>query len=191
MRILIAEDETIIRLDLRELLERAGFDVVAEARDGEEAVELARSAEPELALLDVKMPRLDGIEAARRILDERQIPIVMVTAYGEDELVSRAIEAGVFGYLVKPFRESDLLPAIRTARARHEELQALREEAESLSEALAARKAIERAKGLLMEREGLTEQAAFARLRKASQISGRPLKVVADALIATLDVAAP
>lgn len=187
MRILIAEDETIIRLDLRDLLERAGFEVVAEARDGEEAVELARSTAPELALLDVKMPKLDGIEAARRILDERQIPIVMVTAYGEDELVARAVEAGVFGYLVKPFRESDLLPAIRTARARHEELSALREEAESLAEALAARKAIERAKGLLMEREGLTEQAAFARLRKASQISGRPLRVVADALIATLD----
>jgi response regulator NasT len=188
MKILIAEDETIIRLDLRALLEKAGYEVVAEARDGEEAVELARSAEPDLALLDVKMPKLDGIEAARRIIHERPIPIVMVTAYGEDELVSRAVEAGVFGYLVKPFRESDLLPAIRTARARHEELAALREEADSLTEALAARKSIERAKGLLMEREGLTEQAAFARLRKASQISGRPLKVVADALIATLDV---
>ena len=146
--------------------------MVAEARDGEEAVALARSAEPELALLDVKMPKLDGIDAARRILEERPIPIVMVTAYGETELVSRAVEAGVFGYLVKPFRETDLLPAIRTARARHEELVALREEADSLAEALAARKAIERAKGLLMEREGLTEQAAFARLRKASQISG-------------------
>lgn len=188
MKILIAEDETIIRLDLRALLEKAGYEVVAEARDGEEAVELARSAEPDLALLDVKMPKLDGIEAARRIIHERPIPIVMVTAYGEDELVSRAVEAGVFGYLVKPFRESDLLPAIRTARARHEELAALREEADSLAEALAARKSIERAKGLLMEREGLTEQAAFARLRKASQISGRPLKIVADALIATLDV---
>ncbi len=187
MRILIAEDETIIRLDLRDLLERAGFEVCAEAKDGEQAVELARSAEPDLALLDVKMPRLDGIDAARRILEERPIPIVMVTAYGEQELVSRAVEAGVFGYLVKPFRESDLLPAITTARARHEELQALREEAASLTEALAARKAIERAKGLLMEREGLSERDAFARLRKASQISGRPLKVVADALIATLD----
>ena len=190
MRILIAEDETIIRLDLRELLERAGFEVVAEARDGEEAVELARSAVPDLALLDVKMPRLDGIEAARRILDERAIPIVIVTAYGEEELVSRAVEAGVFGYLVKPFRESDLLPAIATARARHEELVALRKDADSLSEALASRKAIERAKGMLMEREGLTENEAFARLRKASQISGRPLKVVAEALIATLDPSA-
>ena len=185
MRVLVAEDETIIRLDLRDLLERAGFEVCAEARDGEEAVALARSARPDVAIMDVKMPKLDGIEAARRILDERPIPIVMLTAYGQDELVARAVEAGVFGYLVKPFREQDLLPAIRTARARHEELTALRDEAESLAEALAARKSIERAKGLLMEREGLSEQEAFARLRRASQVSGRPLRVVADALIAT------
>jgi response regulator NasT len=187
MRILIAEDETIIRLDLRGLLEKAGFDVCAEARDGVEAVELARSASPDLAIMDVKMPRLDGIEAARHILDERPIPIVMLTAYGQDELVSRAVEAGVFGYLVKPFREQDLLPAIHAARARHDELQALREEAESLAEALAARKAIERAKGLLMAKEGISEQDSFERLRRASQISGRPLKVVAEALIATFD----
>ena len=186
MRILIAEDETIIRLDLKELLERAGYEVVAEARDGLEAVDLARETSPDVAVLDVKMPRLDGIEAARRILDERPIPIVMLTAYGQDELVSRAVEAGVFGYLVKPFRESDLLPAIRTARARHEELAALREEADSLAEALAARKSIERAKGLLMAKEGLSEEDAFARLRKASQVSGRPLKVIADAVVATL-----
>src|SRR5881296_3639035 len=185
MRVLIAEDETIIRLDLRALLERAGFEVCAEARDGEEAVELARSEEPDVAVLDVKMPGLDGIEAARKILDERPIPIVMLTAYGQEELVSRAVEAGVFGYLVKPFREGDLLPAIHAARARHDELSALREEAESLAEALAARKAIERAKGLLMQREGLTESEAFARLRKASQVSGRPLKVIADAILTT------
>ena len=190
VRILIAEDETIIRLDLRDLLEQTGHEVVAEARDGEEAVALAREHEPELAIMDVKMPKLDGIEAAKKILAERPIPIVMLTAYGQEELVARAVEAGVFGYLVKPFREQDLVPAIATARARHQELAAVREEAESLAEALAARKAIERAKGLLMEREGLTEQEAFARLRKASQISGRPLKVVADALIATLDVKA-
>jgi len=185
VRILIAEDETIIRLDLRSLLEDAGHEVCAEARDGVEAVELAQEHEPELAILDVKMPRLDGIEAARRILEEHPIPIVMLTAYGQDELVSRAVEAGVFGYLVKPFREADLLPAIATARARHDELAELREEADSLSEALAARKAIERAKGILMERDGLSEQDAFARLRKASQVSGKPLKVVAEALIAT------
>ena len=187
MKILVAEDETIIRLDLRDLLVRSGFDVVAEARDGEEAIALAREHEPDLAILDVKMPRLDGIEAARRILDERPIPIVMLTAYGQDELVSRAVEAGVFGYLVKPFREADLLPAIRTARARHEELTAIREQVESLAEALAARKSIERAKGLLMEREGLSEQEAFVRLRKASQVSGRPLRVIAEAVVATLD----
>src|SRR5881296_465090 len=185
MRILVAEDETIIRLDLRELVEKAGFVVCAEAKDGVEAVELARSEQPELAILDVKMPRLDGIEAARKILDERPIPIVMLTAYGQDELVSRAVEAGVFGYLVKPFREADLLPALKAARARHEELAALREEADSLQEALAARKVIERAKGLLMAKENLSEEDAFARLRKASQVSGRPLKVVAEAVLAT------
>src|SRR5262245_65417613 len=109
------------------------------------------------------MPRLDGIEAARKILDERPIPIVMLTAYGQDELVSRAVEAGVFGYLVKQFREQELLPAIRTARARHEELVALREEAESLAEELAARKAVERAKGLLMKKEGVSIQEALDR----------------------------
>jgi len=185
MRVLVAEDETIIRLDLKELLERLGLEVCAEARDGLEAVELARTEKTDVAIMDVKMPKLDGIEAARQILDERPIPIVMLTAYGQAEVVSRAVEAGVFGYLVKPFREQDLLPAIRSATARHEELVALRAEAESLAEALAARKAIERAKGLLMEKEGLSEQQAFERLRKASQISGRPLKVVAEALIAT------
>jgi AmiR/NasT family two-component response regulator len=184
-RVLVAEDETIIRLDLRGILERAGFDVCAEAHDGETAVELARSEQPDVAILDVRMPRMDGIEAARRILAERPIPIVMLTAYGQEELVSRAVEVGVFGYLVKPFRESDLLPAIHAARARHAELEALREEAESLAQALATRKVVERAKGLLMEQEGLSEDDAFARLRRASQVSGRPMKVVAEALIAT------
>jgi response regulator NasT len=185
LRILVAEDETIIRLDLKETLERAGFEVCGEARDGEEAVELAREEKPDLAVLDVKMPRVDGIEAARRILAERPIPIVMLTAYGHDELVARAVEAGVFAYLVKPFRESDLLPAIQTAKARYAELEALREEAESLAEALATRKVVERAKGLLMEQEGLSEQDAFTRLQRVSQTSGRPMKVVAEALIAT------
>jgi two-component system, response regulator PdtaR len=187
LRILIAEDETIIRLDLRDVLERAGHEVCAEARDGEEAVALAQSEHPELAILDVKMPRLDGIEAARRILAERPIPIVMLTAYGQEELVARAVEAGVFGYLVKPFRETDLLPAIQTARVRHAELETLRDEAESLAEALATRKVVERAKGILMEREGLSENDAFVRLRRASQSSGRPLRVVAEAVIATFD----
>jgi response regulator NasT len=137
--------------------------------------------------MDVKMPRLDGIEAARQILGERPIPIVMLTAYGQQELVARAVEAGVFGYLVKPFREHDLMPAIAAACARYEELAAVREEVESLQEALAARKSIERAKGLLMEKEGLSEADAFARLRKASQVSGRPLRVIAEAVVATLE----
>ncbi len=188
MRILIAEDETIIRLDLRELLERAGFEICAEARDGLEAVELARTEQPDLAILDVKMPEIDGIEAAKRILEERPIPIVILTAYSQQELIARAVEAGVYGYLVKPFREADLLPAIETARARHVELMALREEADSLAEALAARKLVERAKGLLMEKEKLSEQDAYARLRKASQLSGKPIRVVAEALIATFEV---
>ena len=187
MRILIAEDETIIRMDLRALLEGAGFEVCAEAKDGEEAVELARSEQPDLAVLDVKMPRLDGIEAARRILDERPIPIVMVTAYGERELVARAVEAGVFGYLVKPFRETDLLPAIETARAGTTSWRrCARRPSRSPTRSPRAR-SIERAKGLLMAKEGLSEQDAFARLRKASQVSGRPLKVVAEAVVATLD----
>ncbi len=187
MRILVAEDETIIRLDLRGLLERAGHEVIGEARDGEEAVALARELEPDLAVMDVKMPRLDGIEAARRMLEERPIPIVMLTAFGQRELVERAAEVGVFGYLVKPFREQDVVPAIETARARHRELVAVRAEADSLAEALVARKAIERAKGLLMEKESLSEADAFARLRKASQVSGRPLVVIAEAVIATFD----
>lgn len=186
VRVLIAEDETLIRLDLRALLEHAGFEVCAEARDGEEAVELARTREPDVALLDVKMPRLDGIEAARRIVAERPIPIVMLTAYGEDQLVGRAVEAGVFGYLTKPFRDTDLAPAIRTACARHDDAVALREEAETLAEALATRKAIERAKGLLMAREGLSEDEAYRRLRRASQESGRPMRVIAEALNAAL-----
>src|SRR2546427_10312005 len=142
MKILIAEDETIIRLDLRSLLEASGFEVCGEAKDGEEAVALARELEPDLAIMDVKMPRLDGIEAARRILDERPIPIVMLTAYGQEELVSRAVEAGGVGYLVKPVREQDLLPAVRTARARPQGLAGLRGGAGALGEALAAPKAV-------------------------------------------------
>ena len=185
VRVLVGEDETLIRLDLKAMLERAGFDVCAEARDGLEALELARSEEPDLAVLDVKMPRLDGIEAARRMLDERPIPIVIVSAFTERSLVSRAADAGVFGYLAKPFRENDLLPAIATAQARFGELAAVRDQVESLADALAARKAIERAKGILMEKQALSEDAAFARLRKASQVSGRPMRVIAEAVIET------
>jgi two-component system, response regulator PdtaR len=185
-RVLIGEDETIIRLDLRGMLEEAGMEVCAEARDGLEAVELARTAEPELAILDVKMPRLDGIECARQILEERPIPIVIVSAFTEASVVGRAAETGVFGYLAKPFRREDLLPAIATARARFDQLTAVREQVESLADALAARKAIERAKGILMEVQDLSEQEAFARLRRASQVSGKPMRVIAEAVIETL-----
>ncbi|HEX5196620.1 MAG TPA: response regulator [Gaiellales bacterium] len=167
------------------MLERAGFEVVAEARDGREAVALAAEHRPDLAVMDVKMPELDGIEAARQMLEQRQIPIVMLTAFSEAALVGRAVDAGVFGYLVKPFRETDLLPAIEAARARHAELQALRDEAGSLRDALEARKLIERAKGLLMEKDGLSEAEAFVRLRGASQQTGRPLREVAEAILAT------
>jgi two-component system, response regulator PdtaR len=185
MKALVAEDETILRLDLHEMLEAAGHEVV-DARDGVEAVELARSERPDFAVLDVKMPRLDGLTAARMIADERPIPIVIVTAYAQEELVKRAVESGVYGYLVKPFRQQDVLPAIRTALARHGELSAQRGENAALAEALAARKAIERAKGILMETQGLTENEAFARLRSASQVSSRPMRVIAEAVIATL-----
>jgi two-component system, response regulator PdtaR len=185
-RVLVAEDETIIRRDLCSQLEDVGYVVCGEARDGAEAVALARAMQPDIAVLDVKMPILDGIEAARQILSERSIPIVLLTAYKDEKLVRDAAKAGVFAYIVKPFRPNDLLPAIETAVARHRELSDLRQETERLEEALASRKAIERAKGILMEREGLSEREAFARLRRASQTSGQPVKSIADAIVATL-----
>jgi response regulator NasT len=185
--VLVAEDETIIRLDLRGQLEEAGYVVCAEARDGNEAVELARSAQPDVVLLDVKMPELDGIEAARRILRERPVPILLLTAYTDEKLVQRATAVGVFAYLVKPYSQNELAPAIETAVARHEEMASLREEAATLGDALAARKVIEQAKGLLMKHEDLTESEAFARLRRASQVSGQPIKVIAEAIVAALD----
>lgn len=190
MRILIAEDETIIRLDVRTLLEKAGHEVVGEARDGEEAVALAAEHDPDLIVMDVRMPHLDGIDAARQITDRKPVPIVMLTAYAEQDLVTRASEAGAFAYLVKPFREVDLLPALNTARARFEELSALREEAADLTEALASRKAVERAKGILMRKDGIEEAEAFRRIRTASQKTGRTMRVVADALIATFETEA-
>ncbi len=185
-RVMIAEDETIIRLDLRALLEANGFEVCGEARDGIEAVELASTLEPDVIVMDVKMPRLDGIEAARRILAERSLPVVMLTAFGQDELITRAVDAGVFGYLAKPFREQDVVAALVAAQARYAEFAEVKEQAASLREALEARKAIERAKGILMAKEGISEDEAFARLRRASQRSGRPMKVIADAVAATL-----
>jgi response regulator NasT len=185
-RVLVAEDETIIRLDLRSMLEASGYEVCGEARDGVEAVELAETLAPDVILMDVKMPRLDGIEAARRILERRSLPIVMLTAFGQEELVARAVDTGVFGYLAKPFREQDVIPALVAAQTRHAEFAEVKLQAASLLEALEARKAIERAKGILMAKEGISEDEAFARLRRASQKSGRPMKVIADAVAATL-----
>jgi two-component system, response regulator PdtaR len=170
------------------MLERAGFEVVAEARDGEEAVALAAEHELDLAVMDVKMPGMDGIEAARRMLERRSFPIVMLTAFSESDLVGRAVDAGVFGYLVKPFRESDLLPAIEAARARAAELDALRAETQDLRQALDARKVIERAKGLLMDRDNIGEAEAFERMRKASQTKGKPMREIAEAVVAAFGV---
>ena len=167
------------------MLERAGFEVVAQARDGEEAVAMARRERPDVALLDVRMPGMDGIDAARAMLEERPIPVVIITAYSQRDVIDRAVEAGVYGYLVKPFREADVLPAIQTARARHAELEAVRAESDSLRDALAARKVIERAKGLLMERDGLAEAEAFGRMRSAAQRTGKTLLDIAQAITAT------
>jgi response regulator NasT len=183
----IAEDETIVRLDLRAQLEDAGYVVLGEARTGAEAVTLARDLEPDVVVLDVKMPDLDGVEAARRILAERPVPVLLLTAYTDATLVRRAADVGVLGYLVKPFGSKELAPAIEMAIARHAEIVALREEASTLADALAARKAIERAKGLLMQREDMTEAEAFDRLRQASQKSRQPLKVIADAIVAAFE----
>lgn len=189
-RVLIAEDETLIRLDLRTQLEDAGYLVCAEARDGVEAVTLAASEQPDVVLLDVKMPNLDGIDAAREILANKRLPIVLLTAYDDHHLIERAAGVGAFAYLTKPYSAANLAPAIELALARHRELEDVREESATLADALAARKSIERAKGLLMEREQLTEGEAFARLRQASQRSGQPIKLIADAVIAAIGNAA-
>jgi response regulator NasT len=186
MRVLVCEDETIIRLDICQLLETAGHTVIGEARDGAEAVRLAAELTPDIVLMDVRMPELDGVEAARQILSARQVPIVMVTAFAERDIVQQASEAGAFGYLVKPFRQDDVLAAITTAQARSAELAEARQEAKSLTEALETRKVVERAKGMLMTAENLTEPDAYARMRSASQRTGQPMRAIAEALLATL-----
>jgi response regulator NasT len=186
MRVLVCEDETIIRLDICQLLETAGHTVVGEARDGSEAVRLAAELTPDIILMDVRMPELDGVEAARQILSDRQVPIVMVTAFAERDIVQQASEAGAFGYLVKPFRQDDVLAAITTAQARSAELAEARQEAKSLTEALETRKVVERAKGMLMTAENITEPDAYARMRSASQRTGQPMRAIAEALLATL-----
>ena len=183
LRILIADDEAIRLMTLRTQLRSLGFEVVGEATDGEEAVRLAQERELDLAILDIKMPGLDGVSAAQRILQHRPIPIILLTAYSEVELVERALEAGVFAYLVKPVTEEDLLPAILLARKRFEEFRMLQEEVQDLREALEARKLIERAKGILMKRLGISEQEAFRRMQVQSQKENRKLVEIARAII--------
>jgi two-component system, response regulator PdtaR len=183
LRILIADDESIRLLSLREQLLGLRHQVVAEASTGADAVTLAATTEPDLAIMDIKMPVMDGIEAAERITRERPIPIILLTAYNETQLVERAAQANISAYLMKPVAEEDLLPAIALALARFREFKALHQEVADLREALEARKLIERAKGILMRRLNLTEDEAFRRLQKQSQDTNRRLSEVAQALV--------
>ncbi len=160
-RVVIAEDEAIIRLDLKELLEEEGYEVVGETGRGDEAVDLVRSLKPDIAILDIKMPGLDGLTAARHIASERLAAVLILTAFSQRELVEQARDAGAIGYLVKPFQKSDLIPALELAIGRHQEMKSLESEIENLSERLDARKVIDRAKGSLMDNSGLSEQEAW------------------------------
>lgn len=160
-RVVIAEDEAIIRLDLKELLEEEGYSVVGETGRGDEAIELVRDLVPDLVILDVKMPGLDGLSAARQISSERLAAVLILTAFSQRDLVEQARDAGALAYLVKPFQKSDLLPAIEVALARHAELTSLERHVEDLEERLEARKLIDRAKGRLMDEHGLDEHAAW------------------------------
>jgi AmiR/NasT family two-component response regulator len=183
LRILIADDESIRMMSLRKQLAALGHRVVAEASNGEEAVALAAATQPDLAILDIKMPVVDGIEAAQQITRARPIPIILLTAYNEAELVERAAQANISAYLMKPIAEEDLLPAITLALIRFRQFEALRREVSDLREALEARKIIERAKGILVRRLDLTEEEAFRRLQKQSQDSNRKLAEVAEAIV--------
>jgi response regulator NasT len=182
-RVVIAEDEAIIRLDLRETLAAQGYDVVGEAARGDEAVELVRTLRPDLVILDVKMPGLDGLSAARIIGAERLAAVLVLTAFSQRELVTEARDAGALAYLVKPFQEKDLMPAIEVALARHAEIMALERSVDDLQERLAARKVIDRAKGRLMDEHGLDEQTAW-RFIQTSAMNGRtPIAVVAQRVL--------
>jgi AmiR/NasT family two-component response regulator len=182
-RVLIAEDEALIRLDLAEMLDEAGYDVVAQASDGEEAVELARLHRPQLVLMDVKMPRLDGIAAASVIAEERIAPVVMLTAFSQRDLVERARDAGAMAYLVKPFTMSDLVPAIEIAVSRFAEISALEHEVDDLSDRLATRKAVDRAKALLQQNLGLSEADAFGWIQRTAMDLRTSMREVAAQII--------
>jgi response regulator NasT len=184
-RILIADDETIILMDLREMLANLGYLVVGEANDGQSAVNMARELRPDLVVMDIKMPAMDGIEAAKVLTEEKIAPVLLLTAYSQEDLIERAREAGVVGYLVKPFRESNLAPAIEITLARFDEFQAVQKEVEDLKEALETRKLVDRAKGILMDAQGMSEQEAFRRIQKMSMNTRRPMKAIAEAIILT------
>jgi two-component system, response regulator PdtaR len=183
MRVLIAEDEALIRLDLREMLEEEGFDVVGEAADGEQAVALAKQLVPDLVICDVKMPKMDGIAAAAQITDARIAPVVMLTAFSQRDLIERARDAGAMAYLVKPFQKRDLLPAVEMATSRFAEIRALEAEVSGLRERLEARKLIERAKGTLMTRHGLSEPEAFRWIQRAAMDNRTSMRAVAELVL--------
>lgn len=187
-RILIADDESIILMDLREMLTNLGYLIVGEASDGQSAVNMARELRPDLVVMDIMMPAMDGIEAAKLLTAERIAPVLLLTAYSQADLVERAKEAGVVGYLVKPFRESNLAPAIEVTLARFEEFQALRKEVDDLKDNLETRKIVDRAKGILMTTQGFTEQDAFRRIQKMSMNTRRPMKDIAEAIVLASEV---
>jgi len=186
-RVLVAEDEALIRLDLVEMLREEGYEVVGEAADGEQAVSMATSLQPDLVILDVKMPKLDGIEAAGQITSERIAPVVMLTAFSQRDLVERAREAGTMAYLVKPFAKRDVVPAIELAVSRFAELQALESEVAGLNDRLEARKLIDRAKGLLMSGQGLNEPDAFRWIQRTAMDKRTTMKAVAEIVIESMD----
>lgn len=183
LRIMVADDESVIVLSLKSQLKALGYEVVGEASNGEEAVAQARLLRPDLIIMDIKMPHLDGIEAAKRITMERPVPIVLLTAWSEQELVDRAAESGIFAYLMKPAGDEDLLPAIMLANARFQEFQSLKRGIGELQEALEARQIVEQAKRILMKRRTLTEAEAFRRLQRQSQDANKKLVDVARAII--------
>ena len=183
LRVLIADDESLRVMSLKGQLESIGHKVIAEAANGKEAVNLARELKPDLAILDIKMPEMDGIEAAQTITQERPIPIILLTAFSEKELAERAAEANVSAYIMKPVSEQDLLPAIALAVSRFKEFQALHREVDDLRDALETRKLVERAKGILMRRLNLTEEEAFRRMQRRSQNENKKLGEIANAII--------
>ncbi|MET7799890.1 response regulator [Streptomyces decoyicus] len=182
-RVVIAEDEALIRLDLKEMLEEEGYTVVGEAGDGQTAVELAREHRPDLVILDVKMPVLDGISAAEKIAEESIAPVLMLTAFSQRELVERARDAGAMAYLVKPFSKTDVVPAIEMAVSRFTELKTLEQEVADLTQRLETRKLVDRAKSILQTQYGLTEPAAFRWIQKTSMDRRLSMQQVAEAVI--------